>query len=116
MKPLGTIVASLALLGLFLTPAIAQKQTGSPSPGPEEERMARMMTMMEQMGKQMGQMQEQMKGMQGMGAMQGRMGQMQGSMHQMRAMMQQHHAEMQQNCAGAGAMTPATPSTPKKSQ
>jgi TolA-binding protein len=114
MKSLGTIVASLALLGLFLTPAIAQKQTGSPSPAPEEERMARMMTMMEQMEKQMGQMQEQMKGMQGMGAMQGRMGQMQGSMHQMRAMMQQHHAEMQQNCGGA--MTPATPSTPKKSQ
>ena len=114
MKVLGTIVASLALLGLFLTPAIAQQKTGSPSPGPEEERMARMMTMMEQMEKQMGQMQEQMKGMQGMGAMQGRMGQMRGSMEQMQAMMQQHRAEMQEHCAGA--MAPATPSTPKKSQ
>jgi hypothetical protein len=62
----------------------------------------------------MGQMQEQMKGMQGMGAMQGRMGQMQGSMHQMQTMMKQHHAEMRQNCAGA--MAPATPSTPKNSQ
>jgi TolA-binding protein len=116
MKPLGTIVASLALLGLFLAPAIAQKPTGSPSPGPEDERMTRMMKMMGDMQQQMGQMQEQMKGMQGMGAMQGRMGQMQSSMHQMRTMMQQHHAEMQQNCAGAGAMAPATPSTPKKSQ
>ena len=114
MKSLTAIVASLTLLGLFLTPAIAQKQTGSPSPGPEEERMARMMTMMEQMEKQMGQMQEQMKGMQGMGAMQGRMGQMRGSMEQMQAMMQQHHAEMQQHCVAA--MAPATPSTPKKSQ
>lgn len=114
MKLMGTMVASLALIALFLTPATAQKQTGSPSPGPEEERMARMMKMMGDMEQQMGQMQEQMKGMQGMGAMQGRMGQMQGSMHQMRTMMQQHRAEMQQNCPGA--MAPATPSAPKKSQ
>jgi hypothetical protein len=52
--------------------------------------------------------------MQGMGGMQGRMEQMRGSMEQMQAMMQQHRTEMQQHCAGA--MAPATPSTPKKSQ
>jgi hypothetical protein len=111
MKPLGTIVASLALLAVLLAPAIAQKQAGSPSPGPEEERMTQMMTMMEQMEKQMGQMQEQMKGMQGMGGMQGRMGQMKGSMGQMSAMMKEHRAQMQQRCPGA-----ATPATPKKGQ
>ena len=114
MKLMGTMVASLALIALFLMPATAQKPTGSPSPGPEEEQMARMMKMMGDMEQQMGQMQEQMKGMQGMGAMQGRMGQMQGSMHQMQTMMKQHRAEMRQNCAGA--MAPATPSTPNKSQ
>jgi hypothetical protein len=80
MKPLGTIVASLTLLAVLLAPAIAQKQTGSPSPGPEDEMMARMMTMM---------------------------GQMKGSMERMHAMMQQHHAQMRERCAGA--MTPAAP-------
>jgi len=114
MKPLGTAVASIALLAVSLAPAIAQKPTGSPNPGLEDERMTRMMKMMGDMQQQMGQMQEQMKSMQGMGAMQGRMDQMRGSMEQMQAMMQQHRAEMQQHCAGA--MAPATPSTPKKSQ
>ena len=111
MKSLGTAVASLALLAVFLAPAIAQKPTGSPSPGPEDERMTRMMKMMGDMQQQMGQMQEQMKGM---GAMQGRVDQMRGSMEQMQAMMQQHRAEMQQHCVGA--MAPATPSTPRKGQ
>src|SRR4029450_2099721 len=69
MKSLTTIVASLTLVALFLAPAIAQKSTASPSPGPEDEQMARMMKMMGEMEKQMGQMQEQTKGMQGMGAM-----------------------------------------------
>ena len=114
MKSFGTAVALIALLTVFLAPAIAQKATGSPSPGPEEERMTQMMKIMGEMEQQMGQMQEQMKGMQGMGAMPGRMGQMQGSMHQMQTMMKQHHAEMRQNCAGA--MAPATPPTPNKSQ
>jgi type II secretory pathway component PulJ len=67
MKPLGTIVALIALLAVLFAPAIAQKQTGSPSPGPEEEMMKQMMTMMGQMEKQMGQMQEQMKGHAGHG-------------------------------------------------
>ena len=114
MKPFGTAVAVFALLAVFLTPVTAQKPSVSPSPGPEEEQMTRMMKMMGDMQQQMGQMQEQMKGMQGMGGMQGRMGQMRGSMEQMQAMMQQHHAQMQQHCAGA--MAPASPSTPKKSQ
>ena len=109
MKPLGTIVASLALLAVLLAPAIAQKQTGSPSPGPEAELMKRMMTMMGQMEKQMGQMQEQMKGMQGMGSMPGRMGQMKGSMEQMSAMMQEHHAQMRERCSSAAG-------APKKSE
>ena len=109
MKPLSTLVASVALLAVLIAPAIAQKQTGSPSPGPEDEQMTRMMTMMGQMEKQMGQMQEQMKGMQSMGSMQGRMGRMMGSMEQMSAMMKEHHAQMQQRCPGVAA-----PSTPKK--
>ena len=111
MKPLGTIVASIALLAVLVAPVIAQKQTGSPSPGPEDELMTRMTTMMGQMETQMGQMQEQMKGMQGMGNMQGRMGQMKGSMEQMSSMMKEHHAQMQQRCLGA-----ATPATPNKGQ
>jgi hypothetical protein len=111
MKPLGTIAASFALLAMLLAPAIAQKPSGSPSPGPEDELMTRMTTMMEQMKKQMGQMQEQMKGMQSMGAMPGRMGQMKGSMEQMQAMMEQHHAQMRERCPAAMA-----PAAPKKSE
>ena len=107
MKSLGTTVALIALLTLFLAPALAQKPMGSPSPGPEDERMTRMMLMMGDMEQQMGQMQEQMKGMQGMGGMQGRMGQMRGSMQQMHQMMLQHRAELQRGCPGA--MAPATP-------
>jgi TolA-binding protein len=107
MKPLGAVVAAFMLLAVLLAPAIAQKPTGSPSPGPEDEMMTRMTTMMGQMEKQMGQMQEQMKGMQGMGGMQGRMGQMKGSMEQMQAMMQQHHAQMRERCPAA--MAPAAP-------
>jgi hypothetical protein len=107
MKSLGTAVALIALLTAFMTPAVAQKATGSPSPGPEEERMTQMMKMMGDMEQQMGQMQEQMKGMQGMGGMQGRMGQMRGSMRQMHTMMQQHRAGLQHGCPGA--MAPATP-------
>jgi TolA-binding protein len=115
MKPLGTIAVLIALLAVLFAPAIAQKQTGSPSPGPEDELMKRMMTMMGQMEQQMGQMQEQMKGMQGMGSMQGRMGQMRGSMEQMQAMMQQHHAQMREHCPAA--MAPGTPpAAPKKSE
>jgi TolA-binding protein len=112
MKSLTTIVASLTLVALFLAPAIAQKSTGSPSPGPEDEQMARMMKMMGEMEKQMGQMQEQMKSMQGMGAMHGRMGQMKGSMEQMQAMMQQHRAEMREHCQAIAPATP--PATPQK--
>ena len=107
MKSLATIVASLAMVAGLLAPALAQKPMGSPSPGPEDERMTRMMQMMGDMEQQMGQMQEQMKGMQGMGGMQGRMGQMKGSMQQMHQMMQQHRAELQRGCPGA--MAPATP-------
>ena len=110
MKAFGTVVALIALVAVFLTPAIAQKATGSPSPGPEEEQMTRMMKMMGDMEKQMGQMQEQMKGMQGMGGMHGRMGQMRGSMEQMSAMMQEHRTWMKDRCPAA------VPTAPKKSE
>ena len=35
MKPLGASGALIALLAVLFAPAIAQKQTGSPSPGAE---------------------------------------------------------------------------------
>jgi TolA-binding protein len=113
MKSFGMVVASLGLLAVFMAPATAQKPTGSPGPGPEDEPMARMMKMMGDMQQQMGQMQEQMKGMQGMqgmGGMHGRMGQMRGSMEQMSVMMQEHRTWMKDRCPAATA-----PAAPKKS-
>ena len=79
MKTLLTGLAMLALLGAFLGSALAQR----PASGPEDERMAQMMKMMEQMQDQMKQMHEQMTGM-----------------------MQQHRAEMQKVCPGAAAPDP----------
>jgi TolA-binding protein len=101
MKTIGTAVALIALVAVFLAPALAQNAKGTPSPALEEEHMTRMMKMIGEMEQQMGQMQEQMKGMQGMGGMQGRMGQMRGSMEQMRAMMQEHGAWMKDRCPAA---------------
>lgn len=101
MKPLGTIVTVVALLGVLLAPAIAQKpQQAGPNPGPDEERMERMLTMMDQMEDQMQQMHEQMKGLQGMTSMQGRMGRMMGMMGRMSSTMEEHRDEMQKLCPG----------------
>jgi hypothetical protein len=49
MKPLAPIVALIALLGMLFAPAVARKPQGSPDPGPEEERMAQMLGMMDQL-------------------------------------------------------------------
>jgi len=84
MKTLLTGLAMLALLGAFLGSALAQR----PASGPEDERMVRMMKMMEQM-------QDQMK------QMHGQMTQMKQMHEQMTGMMQQHRAEMQKVCPGA---------------
>jgi uncharacterized protein (DUF885 family) len=95
MRKVVTGLAMLVLLGVFPGSAFAQ----SPNPGPEQERMAQMMKMMEQMQGQMKQMHEQM-----MGQMQGQMKQMREQMTgQMSSMMQQHRAEMQKACHGAAA-------------
>ena len=98
MKMFVTLLALVAVVGVFLLPALAQGPKADP--GPEQDGMARMMGMMSQMQEQMQQMQEQMKGMQGMGPMQG------GVMGQMNSMMQQHRAEMQKLCPGAAAPQP----------
>lgn len=95
MRKVLTGLTLLVLLGAFAGSALAQ----SPSPGPEQERIAQMMKMMEQMQGQMKQMHEQM-----MGQMQGQMKQMREQMMgQMSSMMRQHGAEMQKACHGAAA-------------
>jgi len=104
MKMFATLLALVAVVGVFLVPALAQGPKAGP--GPERDQMARMMTMMGEMQEQMQQMQEQMKGMQGMGPMQGGMGRMMGTMGQMNSMMEQHRAEMQKLCPGAAAPQP----------
>jgi hypothetical protein len=86
MKTLLTGLAMLALIGAFLGSALAQR----PASGPEDERMARMMKMMEQSQDQMKQMHEQMT-------------QMKQMHEQMTGMMQQHRADMQKLCPGAAA-------------
>ena len=99
MRKVVAGLAMLVLLGVFPGSALAQQ----PNPGPEEERMAQTMKMMEQMQGQMKQMHEQM-----MGQMQGQMKQMREQMMgQMSRMMHQHRAEMQKACHGATA--PAEP-------
>jgi uncharacterized membrane protein (DUF106 family) len=95
MRKVITGLTLLVLLGVFAGSALAQ----SPNPGPEQERMAQMMKMMEQMQGQMKQMHEQM-----MGQMQGQMKQMREQMMgQMSSMMHQHGAEMKKACHGAAA-------------
>ena len=92
MRKIVTGLAMLVLLGVFPGSGLAQQ----PNPGPEAERMAQMMKMMEQMHEQM------------MGQMQGQMKQMREQMMgQMGSMMHQHRAEMQKACHGAAA--PAEP-------
>ena len=102
MKTLLTGLAMLALLGAFLGSALAQR----PASGPEDERMAQMMKMMEQMQDQMKQMHGQMAQMK---QMHEQMPQMKQMHEQMTGMMQQHRAEMQKLCPGA-----ATPDPTKK--
>jgi gas vesicle protein len=99
MKTLLTGLAMLALLGAFLGPALAQR----PASGPEDERMVRMMKMMEQMQDQMKQMHGQMAQMK---QMHEQMTQMKQMHDQMSGMMQQHRAEMQKVCPGAAAPDP----------
>ena len=99
MKTLLTGLAMLALLGAFLGSALAQR----PASGPEDERMARMMKMMDQMQDQMKQMNGQMTQMK---QMHEQMGQMKQMHEQMSGMMQQHRAEMQKLCPGVAAPDP----------
>lgn len=99
MKTLLTGLAMLALLGAFLGSALAQR----PASGPEDERMARMMNMMEQMQGQMKQMNGQMTQMK---QMHEQMTQMKQMHEQMTGMMQQHRADMQKLCPGAAAPDP----------
>ncbi len=99
MKTLLTGLAMLALLGAFLGSALAQR----PASGPEDERMVRMMKMMEQMQDQMKQMHGQMAQMK---QMHEQMTQMKQMHEQMSGMMQQHRAEMQKVCPGAAAPDP----------
>jgi len=99
MKTLLTGLAMLALLGAFPGSALAQR----PASGPEDERMARMMKMMDQMQDQMKQMNGQMTQMK---QMHEQMGQMKQMHEQMSGMMQQHRAEMQKLCPGAAAPDP----------
>lgn len=98
MKTLLTGLSMLALLGAFLGSALAQR----PASGPEDERMARMMKMMEQMQDQMKQMNGQMTQMK---QMHEQMTQMKQMHEQMTGMMQQHRADMQK-CPGAAAPDP----------
>jgi TolA-binding protein len=102
MKTVLTGLTILVFLVALLGSALAQR----PSPGPEEERMAQMMKMMEQMQGQMKQMHEQMGHMK---QMQTQMSQMKQMHEQMAGMMQQHRAEMQKGCPGA-----TVPDSPKK--
>ena len=97
MKMFVTLLALVAVVGVFLLPALAQGPKADP--GPEQDRMAPMM-------KTMGQMQEQMKGNAGHGADAGPHGRMMGMMGQMNSMMQQHRAEMLKLCPGAAAPQP----------
>ena len=81
MKMCVTLLALVAVVGVFLLPALAQGPKADP--GPEQDGMARMMMMMGEMREHMKQMQEQMN-----------------------SMMQQHRAEMQKLCPGAAAPQP----------
>ena len=94
MKTLLTGLTTLVFLVALLGAALAQR----PDPGPEEERMAQMMKMMEQMQGQMKEMHQQMGQMK---HMQGQMSQMRQMHEQMVGMMRQHRVEMQKGCPGA---------------
>ena len=96
LAALTMVVFVAALLTLVFAPR--------PAAAADDERMARMMKMMEQMNGQMKQMQEQMGQMK---QMHGEMAQMKQMHEQMRSMMQEHRAGMQQGCHGAAAPDPA---------
>jgi|SRR5713226_7366302 len=102
---LTTALVLVAALGI----ALAQRPKAASDPGPVDDRMARMITMMGEMREQMKEMQGQMKGMQGMGLMQGGMDRMMGMMGRLDTEMLQHRSEMQKLCPGNAA-----PQPPKK--
>jgi TolA-binding protein len=94
MKTLFAGLTILVLTVALVGSALAQ----GPAAGPDSERMAQMMKMMEQMRDQMKQMHEQMGQMK---QMQGQMTQMKQMHEQMNGLMQQHRTEMQKGCPGA---------------
>jgi uncharacterized membrane protein (DUF106 family) len=88
---------------VFVAALLALVWVPRPAAAADDERMARMLKMMEQMNDQMKQMQQQMGQMQ---QMHGEMAQMKQMHEQMRGMMQDHRAEMQKGCHGAVAPDP----------
>lgn len=93
-------VLATVTLFMFVAALLAVVFTPRPAAAADDERMARMLKMMEQMNDQMKQMQQQMGQMQ---QMHGEMAQMKQMHDQMRGMMQEHRAEMQKGCHGAAA-------------
>ena len=110
MTRLALGVTLVGLLGLAIAPAQAQKGPAGREAPPEEERTARMMTMMGQMQEEMKAMRGEMRGMQNMGPMQGRMGTMMGQsiekLGQMQGLMQQHREQMMKQCPGLAGPQP----------
>jgi TolA-binding protein len=99
-------VLTTVTLFMFVAALLAVVFAPRPAAAADDEHMARMLKMMEQMNAQMNQMQQQMGQMK---QMHGEMAQMKQMHEQMRGMMQEHRAEMQKGCHGAAA-----PDTPKK--
>lgn len=99
------VLAALTMF-VFVAALLALVFVPRPAAAADDERMARMLKMMEQMNDQMNQMQQQMGQMK---QMHGEMGQMKQMHEQMRGMMQEHRAEMQKGCHGA-----VTPDPTKK--
>jgi len=95
-----TVIGGLTMLAVFgfVQPALAQE----PHHGPGDDRIVRMMGMIEQMQAEMRQMHEQMQAQ-----MQGHMKQMREQMMGINGTMQQHRAERQNTCDGAAAAAPA---------
>src|SRR5215831_2306160 len=89
MKSLIAGLTTAALLVALPGPSLAQ----GPATGPDDQRMTRMMQMMEQMKDQMAEMK----------AMHGQMMQMNQMHERMSGMMQEHRAEMQKMCPGMSA-------------
>lgn len=96
MKTVLAALTMVVFLAALAGPALAQ----GPATGSEDQRMMRMMQMMEQMKDQMKQMHEQMMQMK---EMHGQMMQMKQMHERMSGMMQEHRAQMQKGCPGAAA-------------